>query len=203
MSTSASGRQIAARRGRPRDADADERIRHAAAELLLERGVDGTTVDAVPERAGVGKATVYRRWASKEDLALAACGDCIKRDLPVPDTGSFLGDLTEIYGEVIDFAQTERGALFRLSATESARDPRVAELHRNALADRLEECGPVFDRAVERGELHPEADRRMIFEWPIGLMMLRTLIGADVPTRSDAASMAQAAISGMAWRPSS
>ena len=48
------------------------RITAAAAELMLQRGFDRTTVDDVASRAGVGKATVYRRWPSKEDLAVAA-----------------------------------------------------------------------------------------------------------------------------------
>ena len=50
-----------AKRGRPRDPDAEPRIRACAVELLLERGFDRMTVDDVAEAAGVGKATIYRR----------------------------------------------------------------------------------------------------------------------------------------------
>ena len=60
------------KRGRPRDPEADGRILAAASALILVRGFDSMTVDEVASTAGVGKATVYRRWARKEDLAVAA-----------------------------------------------------------------------------------------------------------------------------------
>lgn len=188
--------------GRPRDPSADERIRAAAAELLLEHGVDGTTVDAVAERAGVGKATVYRRWPSKEDLALAAFDCVVEGEIPQPDTGSFVGDLTQIYTTLISFANSPDGtAFFRLMASESARDPRIADIYRCALGARLGECSRVFDAAVQRGELHPDADRGMIFEWPVAMIMMRVVMGKELPTKDDAAQIARATVDGFAMLP--
>src|SRR5688572_25806119 len=69
-------------RGRPRDPETDAKITRAASELLLLRGFDKTTVDEVAARAGVGKATVYRRWPSKEDLAFAAMQSLYSDEFP-------------------------------------------------------------------------------------------------------------------------
>jgi AcrR family transcriptional regulator len=60
------------RRGRPRSERASDAIFDAAAELLLEHGLDAVSMDAVAERAGVSKATIYRWWPTKETLALDA-----------------------------------------------------------------------------------------------------------------------------------
>lgn len=191
--------KLAHQGGRPRDPNAEDRICRAAGELLLEHGVDGTTVDAVAERAGVGKATVYRRWASKEELALAAFSILADGEMPSVNTGSLVGDLTEIYAMLIEFARDVEGAAFlRLMAAETARDPRVAEIYRCGLARRFMSCTSVFDEAVRRGEMHPDADRQLIFDWPLGVILTRVLMGRELPDKDDAALMAQATANGLA-----
>ncbi len=62
------------RPGRPRDPELDQVILDATIELLCQEGFAGTSVEAVAERAGVSKATIYRRWPTREDLLLAAGG---------------------------------------------------------------------------------------------------------------------------------
>lgn len=78
--------------GRPRDPGVDERILTSTQDLLEESGFDGTTVDAVAERAGCSKAAIYRRWPDKVALAVAAVG-ALYDPPPVPDTGSLREDL--------------------------------------------------------------------------------------------------------------
>ena len=97
------------KRGRPRDPEADGRILDAAAALILVHGFDNMTVDDVASRAHVGKATVYRRWAKKEDLAVAAMGQLYDAQMPTPDTGSIEGDLREAFARVLAFANSEQG----------------------------------------------------------------------------------------------
>src|SRR5215217_4491127 len=118
------------RKGRPRDASADERILAAAAQLILTRGFDNMTVDEVAATAKAGKATVYRRWAGKEDLAFAALEQLYGQEFPIPDTGSVAGDLRAAYTQGIEFAHTEAGlAYLRMSIAESLRDERIAALY--------------------------------------------------------------------------
>ncbi|WP_439662231.1 TetR/AcrR family transcriptional regulator [Lentzea sp. HUAS TT2] len=69
--------------GRPRDPEADNAILTAAFELFLERGLDGTSIEQVARRAGVTRATVYRRFATKEDLLLSVME--LPRGLPELD----------------------------------------------------------------------------------------------------------------------
>ncbi|PSL05873.1 TetR family transcriptional regulator [Haloactinopolyspora alba] len=189
------------RRGRPRDPDAGQRILDAAVQVLLERGAQAMTVDAVAERAGVGKATVYRRWASKDDLAYAAVAALFDQEVHVPDTGSLLGDITEVFRDLLQLTTRPDGAaFFRTAAVEAGRDSRIAELYRVTLANRLMTSNVIFDRAVERGELDPDVDRQMLFDWPAGILLLRILTATPLPRPEDAEEMARLTLYGFARR---
>ncbi|HSD79712.1 MAG TPA: helix-turn-helix domain-containing protein, partial [Solirubrobacteraceae bacterium] len=87
MSTASSSR----RPGRPRDPDADARIMRAALELAADGGLRGLRMEAVAARAGVGKATLYRRWSSKQTL-LADAIRAAAREIDPPDLGSVRED---------------------------------------------------------------------------------------------------------------
>src|SRR3954453_6438752 len=96
--------------GRPRSAEADRAILQAALELLAEDGYRALTMERVRERSGVGKATIYRRYASKAELARTAIAP-LNYDLPVPeDTGSLEGDFVATVGAVLAGAEVT-GAL--------------------------------------------------------------------------------------------
>ena len=70
-------------RGRPRDPAVDAAILTAAYELFLERGIDGTSIEQIAKRAGVGKLTVYRRWSAKDELIAQAIEAAVEeRDWP-------------------------------------------------------------------------------------------------------------------------
>src|SRR5689334_22276137 len=86
-------------RGRPRSEKAHKAILAAAAELLLARGLSEVSMDAVAERAGVSKATIYRWWPTKETLALDALyAEWAAFQPDLPDTGSLRGDLLALLG---------------------------------------------------------------------------------------------------------
>src|SRR5258708_18769437 len=83
-----------ARRGRPRDSAVDRRVLSAAWDLLNARGYAGLNVDEVAERAAVAKTTLYRRWPTKDHLAVAVAAQMLG-EVPIPDTGDLRRDLTE------------------------------------------------------------------------------------------------------------
>ncbi len=76
------------RGGRPRDPSREEAIRAALLRLLGEVGYGGLTMDALAQEAGVGKATIYRRWRTKQDLVVDSISDLTSVLNAPPDTGS-------------------------------------------------------------------------------------------------------------------
>lgn len=169
-------------RGRPRTPGTDDRITAAAAELMLQRGFDGTTMDAVAARARVGKATVYRRWPSKEDLAVAAMETLYSVEMPEPDTGSVVSDLTQSYRSVIAFVNTREGAAFlRSSIAESVRDGRIAMLYRASTERREQRTRVTFERAIARGEVRADLDIDAAVQWLGGMLAGRTITHRPMP----------------------
>lgn len=130
----------------------------------------------------MGKATVYRRWPSKDVLAVAAMETLFAAEFPEPDTGSLRADLTETYARVLAFVNTPAGAAFiRVSLVESVRDERIAALHRASTVRREEQARRTFERAVERGEVRPDADVDSAVQWLGGLIAARAVVGRPMP----------------------
>ena len=95
MTTTSESEQGIRKPGRPRSAQAHKAIIDATLELLAEEGFQGLSIEAVAAKAGVGKTTIYRRWASKEELVMEALRH-VQIDVPMIDTGNFRNDLTAI-----------------------------------------------------------------------------------------------------------
>jgi AcrR family transcriptional regulator len=184
------------RKGRPRDASADERILTAAAELILQRGYDNMTVDEVAAKAG--KATVYRRWAGKEDLAFAALKQLYSTELPVPDTGSIREDLRQAYTQGLEFVTTEDGkAYLRMTIAESMRDDRLGALYTAAHTAQEQAARLMFERGIARGELR--ADMRIDFAvaWFSGLLVLNAAIDKAQPGLDEVDDMLDFVLNGI------
>ncbi|RNL79860.1 TetR/AcrR family transcriptional regulator [Nocardioides marmorisolisilvae] len=188
------------RKGRPRDAGADERILAAAADLILQRGYDNMTVDEVAATAKAGKATVYRRWAGKEDLAFAALEQLYSQEFPVPDTGNITDDLRASYKQVLEFANSEAGlAYLRMSITESLRDERIATLYIGAHQRQERAARAVFERAIERGELRADFRTDLAVSQLGGIVVLRAVVGG-MPTEADVEDMIDLILKGIEKR---
>jgi AcrR family transcriptional regulator len=185
-------------RGRPRDPETDERITAAAAELMLQRGFDRTTVDDVAARAGVGKATVYRRWPSKEDLAVAAMGTLYAAEMPEPDTGSVVTDLLASYRSVLEFVNTPEGSAYlRTSILESVRDERIAALYRASTERREDAARGTVERAIARGEVRPDVDVDLVVQWLGGFLASRVITRRPLPTVAEADVLVEFALHGV------
>jgi len=143
--------------GRKRDPSRDQEILDAALDVLAETGYDGMTIDMVAARAKAGKATVYRRWDSKENLVLdaVACMKSNEIDLDaLPDTGTLRGDLVAMIK-----APTIRDSERKLKVMAGivsmlARNPEMAEAARLALVEPRASVNRIlFTRAIDRGEI--------------------------------------------------
>ena len=168
-------------RGRPRSEKAQKAILAAAIDLLLDQGLHAMSMDAVAERAGVSKATIYRWWPSKELLALDALatewqvtGPAVTRD-----TGSLRGDLLarlrpwlrqlrdKPYGRVVA----------GLVATAQA-DDEFAELYlERFVRPRRDAMRPVLLRAIDRGEIPRSVDLEIALDLIYGPIYHRMLHG--------------------------
>jgi AcrR family transcriptional regulator len=156
----APGKPQAARRpGRPRSQQADQAIMAAALDLFAECGPDAMYVEQVAARAGVGKATIYRRWPGKEDMLLDAIAS-LRSQLPAPQGRSVRADLTALLDAICrEAADPRRARLFALLQGEGVRYPRLmARYVEIVVRPRKEMVTAVLRRGVATGELREETD---------------------------------------------
>jgi AcrR family transcriptional regulator len=147
--------------GRPRDPAADDAILSATLAILAEHGYTGLTMDHVADRAGVSKATIYRRWSSKDEVLVAAV-DRLSRTVAAPDTGDLRGDLTAIVdGLARVFSSPQVARLTGAIVAQVTLDPDLADAVRSGfLADRRTAAVEALERARRRGQTRPRRWRR-------------------------------------------
>ena len=163
--------------GRPRDARADRAILTAALELMAERGVHELRMDDVAARAGVGKAAIYRRYRSKDELVADAVAALVS-EITVPDTGSTRADLLALMRDAVEVYTGPVAARAMPSLVEAmSRNPELAEAVRDGfLAGRRAALRKVLERAIERGDLRPELDIGLALDVLGGPLFYRLLI---------------------------
>src|ERR1700754_4708611 len=128
---------------------------------LLDRGYDGLTVDAVAERSGVHRATVYRRWHDVGGL-LADALDAGREDAwRPPDHGSLVADLTALNRDVLAHLTAER-SVSRALIMASFRSGAAAEALRRFLSDRYRRSAVIVARALARREVPAGTDARQL-----------------------------------------
>jgi AcrR family transcriptional regulator len=165
----------AARRpGRPRSERAEQAIIDATIEALGERGIDGVHCEDVAARAGVGKATLYRRWGGKEDLLIAAFA-AMKHPLPQARGESVREDLITLLTVVAADADDPRFAQqYALLHGAEERYPRLVARYREQVVEpRRELVRSVLRRGIETGELRPGIDVEVAMLMLTGAVMAR------------------------------
>jgi AcrR family transcriptional regulator len=128
---------------------------------LLEHGVDRLTVDAVAERSGVHRATVYRRWRDVGGLLADALVAGREDDWRPGDHGSLTADLVALNREVVEHLAGPR-PVSRALILASYRSSAAAAALRDFLEDRYRRCEVVVERAIERGEAPAGTDARRL-----------------------------------------
>lgn len=145
------------RGGRPRSEEADRAIITATLDLLAEVGVGSLSIEAVAARAGVGKATVYRRWPNKDALIVDAMA-ALKGPVPTPQGGPLREELVNLlYDEQRGREAARRRRLYTCFAGEIHRHPDLARLFAETVIEpRREVLRGVIRAAVGRGELRDD-----------------------------------------------
>jgi AcrR family transcriptional regulator len=170
------------RRGRPRSDEAQRAILDAARELLVAHGFSHLCLEHVAARAGVGKATIYRRWHSKEDLALAVAMELAAPHLVVDEADTTRAELLATVRAVLHaLNETSFGPVMRALVSEIATNPRLGDPFRATVVEtRRAEVTKVIERGIARGDLRPGADASVATELLIGSLYYRLLFGGEL-----------------------
>lgn len=162
------------RLGRPRSAEADRAILAAATDLFCDHGLDGLSVEAIAERAGVSKATIYRRYASKTDIVTAAMDLAAEEKPPIRDTGDLRADLVALLRTLAKaLRSTEVGRALPMLIAEKQRNRELAEAHERFVALRRAASKAVLQRGVESGAIDPDADLDVMIDMLVGPVFYR------------------------------
>jgi AcrR family transcriptional regulator len=153
---SETGRRPGPRTGRPYDHSSDDLILTSTLDLLAERDYERVTLDEVAARTGKAKTTLYRRWATKEDLILAAiraAGRPPEVDR-LPDLGSLRSDLLAVVDSAWLGGADRRLAIFAGLASAIRSSERLGEVVRTEVTEPyVEVYRRLLHRAIERGEI--------------------------------------------------
>jgi AcrR family transcriptional regulator len=144
---------------RPRDPACDHAILDAALAEYASNGLDGMSVDAVAARAGVSKATIYRRFPSKAALVVAAAFTIAEETAPKPDTGTLHGDLTANLQNLRKMlSHSVLGMAIKRIQVDATQNDELARLHSEFVAHRRAATRQQLRRAIDRGELRADTD---------------------------------------------
>ena len=161
--------------GRPRDPDVDRRIAQAALDLFADAGWAGFAIEAVARRAGVGKASVYLRWSSKETLLTEALTLCLARVADV-DTGTLRGDLVQLAVQMLGiYAGETRRAAIRLML-EGPAIPGLAGYYETMRNSQVLAARAIVRRGKQRGELASDASATLLLDTLTGGAMMHGLV---------------------------
>ncbi len=168
------------RGGRPRDPSRDGVIRAAILRLLADVGYGALTMDAVASEAGVGKATIYRRWRTKQDLVVDTISDLNQVDATPPDTGSLEGDLRAILHSLVTVISGPTGAATLSLLSTVPHQPALAQAFRDGpLGVWRHAFEEIFARAEARGECRPGVAGSVVAETTSALLVQRWLLTGE------------------------
>ena len=175
--------------GRPRDPKLDAAITDATLELLADIGYAALTIEAVATRAGVGKATLYRRWPGKVQLVVDAVRTLSEQ--PDPDTSAGVRD------ELVELLEAVRrksgsslaGRIFPRLIGDSADNPEFMRRYREQVLDpRRDRFRTALLRGVEQGLVRTDVDTDHAIDLLVGPMAYRNLIRNDPAPGPDLAA---------------
>lgn len=156
--------------------EAHRKVLQAAQGLLLEQGMEACTVDAVAQRSGVAKSTIYRHFANSHEMLIAAL-DGIIEPLPTPNTGSLRADLLQLFTDRLHLAADPNLRLVVLNLlSATASDPELARIHDALKEQRAQPVRTVVELAIGRGELSRSVDPDLATDLIEGPLFLHVFV---------------------------
>ena len=158
-------------------------ILEATLEVLADVGYDLLTMDAVATRAKASKATLYRRWNSKPELVVAAVMCHHSDTATIQDTGSLRGDLLAAYCGHGGLSDPLARSVLNSVVTAMGRDPEFAEVYRrDFIGPKIAASRAVYERARDRGEVHPDSDLSILGPALAGIVLHRAFLLGEAVT---------------------
>jgi AcrR family transcriptional regulator len=169
-------------RGRPRSDATHRRILEATRELLSERSFAELRIEHIAARAGVGKAAIYRRWGSKEELAEALLAELAAPHIDVAETGNTHEELlAAVVNPMRALTDTPFGPVIKSLLSQIATNPTVGDPFRASVVQaRRDEIAKVVERGIARGDLRSDADASIATELLVGPVYFRAVFGGDL-----------------------
>jgi AcrR family transcriptional regulator len=159
----------------------EQAILQAAYEMLGEVGYAGLRFDAVAARARASKATLYRHWRGRAQLAVDAVRVCHASTDVAPDTGTLRGDLVAWFTAMAEAMAGADGPLLAGLVLAMHNDPELAAELRTLRSSKAPTAGTICSRALARGELRPGYSAELIDEIVPGqLFMHRFALGGEL-----------------------
>jgi AcrR family transcriptional regulator len=136
----------------------------------------------VAARAGVGKATIYRRWDSKEALAGELLAELAAPHLSIPDRDDTRAELLAVVvNPMRAVSETSFGPVIRALLSQIAANPRLGDPFRATVVQaRRDEIANVIARGIARGVLRPDADVDLATELLVGPVYFRLMFGGEL-----------------------
>ncbi len=185
-------------RGRHRSLEAKASILKAVLHLLERRPLRRVTADAIAQRAGVSKATIYKWWPNKAQVALEAYLGCMAERVATPDTGSAEVDFTIQLQSLTAFYTSRSGRLFCQFIAEGQSDPAFLAMFRERfLYARRDAARVMWRRGVERKEIREDLDAEIVLDLVYGPTIFRLLAGHGLLNDNESAKMIEALFSGV------
>ena len=164
--------------GRPRSERAHRAILQAANDLLESEGFAAVTVEAIAERAGVSKATVYRWWPNRAAVVMDGFLSIVSSEVPFPHTGHAREDIRLHMRRLTEALSGKIGQTVAALIAEGQSDPELAEALRSRwLSVRREEAREILELGIERGELRDDIDLEVAVDVLYGPIYYRMLVG--------------------------
>ena len=162
--------------GRPRSIRADEAIVQATLDLLAEGNtIEALSIEAIATRAGVGKATIYRRWPGKDALLLDALRR-LKGIMPQPAGHSVRDDLVLLVGAVGQNIDPRAAKIMPCLVPEVNRSPDHFQLYQNIIEPRRKLMREVLRRGIAEGELRADLDIELTMALLTGPMLMQRML---------------------------
>jgi AcrR family transcriptional regulator len=184
-------------RGRPRAPEASEAIINATISLLAEGGVEAVTSEAIADRAGVGRPSIYRRWPSIGELIREVMTIAGAREVPVPDTGSLRSDLTRALNDLIGAVTEPLGRASVALIAYATTHPDTAHQGVSPQENRRRATRQIVERAVERGEVPASIGADLLLDLISAPVWMTVLIWQRPVSSIDPKAIVDAVLDGM------